>query len=91
MIKYYNFVMLHIYIHICVCIYVCTCTCIHCMYINLRLDMDTYMYMCNFANSGTSKKNFKKLKKVPSRASCFCNFCKPLPHLSCFILHVWNT
>ena len=50
--------------------------------------MDTYMYMCNFANSGTSKKNFKKLKKVPSRASCFCNFCKPLStpfmfHLAC--------
>ena len=75
-------------VHLCMHMYMYT---LYYMYINLRLDMDTYMYMCNFANSGTSKKTSRNLRRSHHLLHVFATSANHFPHLSCFILHVWNT
>ena len=90
MIKYYNFVMLHIYTYACASMYAH----VHVYIVCISICVWIWIRICICVISQTlapAKKTSRNLRRSHRVLHVFATSANHFPHLSCFILHVWNT
>ena len=92
MIKYYNFVMLHIYIYTYACASMYAHVHVYIVCISICVWIWIRICICVIPQTlAPAKKTSRNLRRSHRVLHVFATSANHFPHLSCFILHVWNT